>query len=148
MVQGEIVSFNWTPSSKFCASSAHIGWAIAAVLAFLHNGLPVDWAVIGFVAYAVVKEYVIDLSILDNLVTWFESKGVPGFLVGWLALEHDSLAGSTLDFVTYGVGVGLGVLAFFHVYAAAVLAVGVLITMSILDKNGFFIRNFGYGVRR
>lgn len=111
------MSLNWNPSPGFLASSAHIGWATAVVLAGLHQGVQ-PWllaSLFGF--FALVKEYWADL-------TW---------------LEHDTVKGSTLDFVTYMLGLGLGNVSWFlSFWLALVLASIALVSMVVLDRLGFF----------
>lgn len=110
------MSLNWFPSSKFCASSAHMGWGAAILLATFHHEFPLWLVTVLFVAYAVVKEYWADL-------TW---------------LEQDNIVGSTLDFITYIVGGAIGALGFYHVYAGIVVAIVVLVFMTVLDMNNWF----------
>ena len=111
---------DWNPSPKFLASSAHVGWAALAILSALHHGLPLAATVGVFTLYAVLKEYWAD-------ITW---------------LEQDTLAGTTLDFVTYLLGEAIGAVAFFAFWWAVPMAVGVLVVMAALDYQGFF-RLFG-----
>jgi hypothetical protein len=107
---------NWTPSPKFLAGSAHIGWAAAAMLAARHHGVDTFAAVLAFTAYALFKEFVADETFL----------------------ERDSFAGSALDFVTYEIGVVLGLLAFGHFWIGVAVAVVLLLAMLALDVSGFF----------
>lgn len=99
----------WSPSAKFCASSAHMGWAAAFVLGYK------DWGTLELsvvlIVYAAIKEYVFDLFII----------------------EHDSILGSTLDFVTYILGGLVGLLAIHHQLAAVILSVILLILASLID---------------
>lgn len=106
----------WVPSPKFCASSAHTGWGTAFLLA----GQTHDWSPwIGFTvltAWGLFKEYLLDLFVI----------------------EHDSVAGSTLDFVTYEVAVGIALLNGVSFVGALLLAAGLLTLLAYLDYKRYF----------
>lgn len=125
----------WTPSAKFCASSAHTGWATAAVLVGLHEQFPWWLIVLIFTIYALLKEYVLDLGVLQGLVDTLIHSGIPRWLIGWLALERDSVKGSTLDFVTYEVGIGIGHLGWYYPWLGIPVAVAYLIVLAYLSQR-------------
>lgn len=99
----------WSPSAKFCASSAHMGWAAAFIVTYD------DWNTLTLciilIVWAAIKEYILDLFII----------------------EHDSIIGSTLDFVTYMLGGIVGLIARHHHLAAFILAVILLILAALID---------------
>lgn len=108
----------WSPSAKFCASSAHVGWAASAMLGTLHHNVAWYWCVTAFVVYAALKEFWADL-------TW---------------LEHDSWQGSTLDFATYVVGIFVGIVGYYHYWLGLSAGVVVLLILAALDYFGVFAR--------
>jgi hypothetical protein len=104
-------SLHWTPSSTFCASSAHMGWGSAIWLLGLHAGFSSVWLFLAYVAGTAFKEFVADLTFL----------------------EQDSFAGSCLDFLTYQVGMGLGVVAFYWTWPGVAAAIAVVVVAAIID---------------
>lgn len=110
-------SIQWDQDKLFDASSAHIGWAGFATVGFFCLGhIPFFWIWAGFVLYSVVKEYMVDLTIEKD----------------------ETVYTSTVDFVTYQLGVFLGGIAILSVWLAFVLAVLLLIGMAMADYAGFF----------
>jgi hypothetical protein len=114
----------WTPSSKFCASSAHTGWACAFIL-FIHHLNWHPWIAAGwFLVGALFKEFFLDLD---------------------SRLENDTLAGSSLDFLTYCFGLGIGLLTTFFPWAGLCSAITYMLALTWLDIHGFIEKWFGKG---
>lgn len=107
------MSIDWSPSAKFCSSSAHVGWAAALIAASPNSGIELWLVVSMFVIFAIIKEFWADLS--------------------WL--EHDTIQGSVLDFTTYCVGIVIGLVSLYHFWMSLVLAISVLITLAVLDYD-------------
>lgn len=114
---------NWTPSDRFCASSAHMGWATAVVLAATYHGWLWWEVVIPFLVFAFFKEY------------WADAKTFLPFS-GWL--ENDSIPSSTVDFLTYSTGLIIGSVGVWSLGAGLALAIALLVIMVGLDKLGAF----------
>lgn len=102
---------NWTPSAKMLAQQTHfLGAAIIMLLSDRIHGTPWHYA-LGIVVCAALKEFWVDR-------TW---------------LEHDSLVGSTWDFIFYVFGGGCGWLALLSVFHAVLLAIPIMIGLTIWD---------------
>ena len=111
------MSLNWQPSLDFLACSAHIGWAAACVEGAAHEKVPLWLTVTLFLIFTVAKEFWADL-------TW---------------LEKDTFQGSCLDFITYVIGLALGIISsYWSFWLALPLGIALLITLLLLDVNGFF----------
>ena len=87
-----VVSPLWVPSIEFLAASCHFGWGTAVVLFFSLLWSP--WAAVpGFIAFAAVKEFLIDPwmeqddIVWDGIIdcAWYAAGIALGFLA-WLAL--------------------------------------------------------------
>lgn len=106
-----MTSINWNPSAKFCASSAHMGWAAALFLGAIDHSLSMWWVAPCFMAFALLKEFWADL-------TW---------------LEQDSIQGSTLDFVTYVLGMGIGLLGGYRLWLGMTAGIVALLVAAVID---------------
>lgn len=112
----KLFSLNWTPSPKFLAGSCHIGWACSYGIIFKPNLYPYYITVIIFVAYTLFKEYVADLTFL----------------------EQDTFLGSTFDALTYTIGYLIGLIALYiNIYLGLGATVGVMILLTYLDYHNF-----------
>ena len=105
------MAIKWSPSPKFLASSAHIAWASAATLASMCHNLPLGGIAIAVVALALVKEFVLDLFVI----------------------ERDTYLGSVIDFIGYMAGLGLGLIAYYHLPTAIATASIGMTTLAIMD---------------
>lgn len=107
------MTLNWSPSSKFLASSCHTAWACGCMMGAIHRGAA-WWLVLAiFVPFAAAKEFWADL-------TW---------------LERDTIWGSALDFATYCIGLLLGILGWHYFFIGIIVAICLLIFGMVVDYN-------------
>lgn len=109
----KVLGIEWEPGPKFLASSAHMGWAAAYIGYFPPHYLPYYLTVIIFFTYITLKEYWAD-------ITW---------------LEQDSIKGTTLDWVTYTGGYGIGRIALWNPWLGLIIAVIAITLLTVLDYH-------------
>ena len=102
---------SWSPSAEYCAQSAHYLAGALVVLAAEQHGLSLFWTAIVFISVTAFKEFVADMTF-------------------W---EHDTLAGSALDWTCYQLGLLAGLLALCHLPAAALATVAYYLIATGLD---------------
>lgn len=108
----------WSPSAKYCASVLHMLASLNIIQAGYIHGLSILWTAILLTVISAVKEFWADL-------TW---------------LEHDSLLGSTLDFVMYQAGMWIALLSLPYLreiwfFVAIALVVAIILLCMYLDMR-------------
>lgn len=112
-----LFGIKWEQTKLFDVTSLHIGWAAFGTLGFvLLFQLPFLEVWFGFLAFAAIKEYVLDLT--------FE--------------KGETVLTSTVDAIAYQTGVLLARLALTNPWLGLIGSIVLLVGMAVLDYNGFF----------
>ena len=104
-------SGKWVPSPFFLANMTHLLGAALVTITAAYKGMPLPWIIVGVIVFALLKEFIADMTFL----------------------ESDTFAGSLEDFTGYMTGLFLAVLATYTLAGAVVVAGVIIAGMVIWD---------------